>query len=668
MSDEVFSDLMGYIRKIYSRTGEDGILVEIFHRLGIERGIFCEFGAWDGVNISNCRALFDAGWRGTFIEADAERFRKLEENYADHKDRILTLNHFIDREGENSLDVIFGRNDITELDLLSIDIDGDDLAVWRSLTVLRPRVVIIEYNHTIPFDVRYENPLGRQHGNDAFSILEHAESMEYDLIGFVEHNLIFIDRVTRPASLPVISRARFFEEGWRERFFSVYDGTILHQTNDGQIHEGELIWISYSDVYFLQPIPRRWRTFEGSSFLAFYRRRNYFTFVQAFLMRPVAVARDPELRQLLFFGPLDKLLGHRARKRARQEGKRRVCSDESEFPLVGDWSGAEASEAPPDLMRYARSIHSQHGEDGILAEIFRRLGVSKGTFCEFGAWDGIYASTCRALFEVGWGGIFIESKEGRFRQLEKNYAEHKGRILTLNHFIDREGENSLDAIFARHGITSLDFLSIDMGSDDLALWRSLTTLRPGVVAIEYNFGIPFDVRYENPLGKQHSNGALSILEHAEATGYDFVAFEGQDLIFCDRTVRPDSLPVISRARFFDEGKRDRLFVGHDGTILQRTTDGKIYDREIFRLSHAPGYLLQPIPGFLRGFDVSVRHRRFRRYFILMQMFFVRPLSVVRDSEFRQIFTSPVTRLRGHRARKLAREAREAHKPPHHPDN
>ena len=45
----------------YSQVGQDGIIEEIFKRLNIKNGIFCEFGAWDGFHLSNARKLVDEG-------------------------------------------------------------------------------------------------------------------------------------------------------------------------------------------------------------------------------------------------------------------------------------------------------------------------------------------------------------------------------------------------------------------------------------------------------------------------------------------------------------------------------------------------------------------------------------------------------------------------------
>lgn len=58
------------------------------------------------------------------------------------------------------------------------------------------------------------------------------------------------------------------------------------------------------------------------------------------------------------------------------------------------------------LERYASSVTSQDGEDGILEHIFERLGVGKGFCIEFGAADGHYLSnTFRLIHHCGWSSV-----------------------------------------------------------------------------------------------------------------------------------------------------------------------------------------------------------------------------------------------------------------------
>ena len=58
-----------------------------------------------------------------------------------------------------------------ELDLLSIDIDGNDYFVWEAITAIEPRVVVIEYNSKFPppmrWTIRYD-PAHEWDGSDQF--------------------------------------------------------------------------------------------------------------------------------------------------------------------------------------------------------------------------------------------------------------------------------------------------------------------------------------------------------------------------------------------------------------------------------------------------------------------------------------------------------------------
>jgi len=49
-------------------------------------------------------------------------------------------------------------------------------------------------------------------------------------------------------------------------------------------------------------------------------------------------------------------------------------------------------------------VYSQNNEDGIIDEIFRRIGVDSKRFIEIAAGDGI-ENTTRLLLETGWNGL-----------------------------------------------------------------------------------------------------------------------------------------------------------------------------------------------------------------------------------------------------------------------
>ncbi|MGY2875207.1 hypothetical protein ACVW00_002397 [Marmoricola sp. URHA0025 HA25] len=139
------SDLSASELKVFSQNGEDGVIVEIFNRIGVTKRYFVEFGIQDGSE-GNCVMLADIfGWSGLFIEADDDHFERVQRKY---------LHGPVDVRHETvtaaNVDSVFEDAGVPDdLDLLSIDIDGNDLYVWRALTRVRPRLVVIEYNSGI---------------------------------------------------------------------------------------------------------------------------------------------------------------------------------------------------------------------------------------------------------------------------------------------------------------------------------------------------------------------------------------------------------------------------------------------------------------------------------------------------------------------------------------
>lgn len=136
--------LLDYARDEYSQNGDDGIIGQIFSVIRDGPGLCCEFGAWDGIHLSNTRALIQRGWRGVMIEADPGKFSELQENYAEVP-RVTCIQSEID-DGANGLESVLKRAGVSDrLDFLSIDIDGLDYYVLESLT-MRPLCISVEAN------------------------------------------------------------------------------------------------------------------------------------------------------------------------------------------------------------------------------------------------------------------------------------------------------------------------------------------------------------------------------------------------------------------------------------------------------------------------------------------------------------------------------------------
>ncbi len=98
------------------------------------------------------------------------------------------------RSGQDSLDEIIKQQNITErIDLLSIDIDGDDYYILEGLKNIKPRVIVIEYNPTIPpgFDVK-QSP-GQYFGSSCSTILKLGQEKGYELAHVTQTNVFLVD-------------------------------------------------------------------------------------------------------------------------------------------------------------------------------------------------------------------------------------------------------------------------------------------------------------------------------------------------------------------------------------------------------------------------------------------------------------------------------------------
>lgn len=152
------NDLTRHELRVFSQNGEDGVLVEILNRIGVGPRFFVEFGIQEGVE-GNCVLLADAfGWSGVFLEADPELHAVVARKYVDTPVQVV---HELVTAAR--IDEILSAAGVpADIDVLSIDIDGNDIYVWDALTVVSPRLVVIEYNAGI----RGTEPLAQPHDPD----------------------------------------------------------------------------------------------------------------------------------------------------------------------------------------------------------------------------------------------------------------------------------------------------------------------------------------------------------------------------------------------------------------------------------------------------------------------------------------------------------------------
>lgn len=204
--------LLDYARDEYSQSGDDGIIERIFSVISDRPGLCCEFGAWDGIHLSNTRALALRGWRSVMIEADPAKFAELERNY-EHVERVICVRSAID-DGANRLDSVLELAGVTDrLDFLSIDIDGLDYYVLGSLT-RRPLCISVEVSAGHRPDTEELVPrelAARNVGQPLGAFVRLARGLGYRLIGY-NGNAFFLHEDAGAEELPTVDPVDAYED------------------------------------------------------------------------------------------------------------------------------------------------------------------------------------------------------------------------------------------------------------------------------------------------------------------------------------------------------------------------------------------------------------------------------------------------------------------------
>lgn len=195
MSEHNNQWLLAHAANKHSQFGEDGVLEKILEVLEEGVGWCVEFGAWDGRHLSNtCALIEEKGFSAVLIEGSEERFADLEESFK-HNEKVTPINAFVGFGADDGLDQILAKTSIpTDFDVLSIDIDGNDFHVWKAVRLYNPRVVVIEYNPTIPTEVEFVQAADASlnHGSSIASIVKLGRSKGYELVCITDRNCIFV--------------------------------------------------------------------------------------------------------------------------------------------------------------------------------------------------------------------------------------------------------------------------------------------------------------------------------------------------------------------------------------------------------------------------------------------------------------------------------------------
>jgi len=241
--------------------------------------------------------------------------------------------------------------------------------------------------------------------------------------------------------------------------------------------------------------------------------------------------------------------------------------------------GGDAKEVKPvDLAGAEASVFSQFGEDGVIEKIFETIGTGPKFAVEFGAYDGVKYSNMRNLVvNHGWSSFQIEGNKARARTLAKNYKDYP-TTRTLEAWV---WPGNIEILFEENGVPKdLDFLVIDIDSNDYYVWRAIHDFRPRVVMIETNRAFPppalmvIDFHPMNYWDGTYYGGASmqSMYNLAKKKGYEMIyqMSKGPNVFFVAKEyydafgIKDNSPSAIYKSPPGQDMNREELRWGRDG--------------------------------------------------------------------------------------------------------
>lgn len=229
--------------RTFSQNGEDGILWFLFSLLGDGAKKSAEICAGDGIECCSANLIVNHAWNALLVDGDEDLLRRGRHFYEHSGDAWYApptmASAWITAENVNDLLATHGFAD--DLDLLIVDLDGNDYWIWNAIEA-RPRVVVVETNQVlgpepsvaVPYDPEMRREPGSNHRSASLrAFVKLAESRGYRLVGVERYgfNAFFVRNDCGADLLPAVSVEECF---WHP---IVRDAIEVHSARLLQEHE-----------------------------------------------------------------------------------------------------------------------------------------------------------------------------------------------------------------------------------------------------------------------------------------------------------------------------------------------------------------------------------------------------------------------------------------------
>ncbi len=205
------------------------------------------------------------------------------------------------------------------------------------------------------------------------------------------------------------------------------------------------------------------------------------------------------------------------------------------------------AKSPGNVAGAGFKVYSQTDEDGIIEEIFRRIGGGM-TFFEIGVQTGIECNSLYLLLK-GWRGAWVEGSAAYVKQIDAALGgtEFPGRFQAINSFVKRGNIRELyDRAASFVGVKDVDFFSLDIDGNDVHVLGELlgSGARPRVVCVEYHGKFPPPLSVASAYADDHVWDGTDYMGASLQAFVDAFSAHGYRLVTCN-------IPGINA--FFVEG-------------------------------------------------------------------------------------------------------------------
>mgnify|MGYP000935022603 CR=1 FL=1 len=185
-----------------------------------------------------------------------------------------------------------------------------------------------------------------------------------------------------------------------------------------------------------------------------------------------------------------------------------------------------------DIHQAEFKVFSQWGDDGIIQFLVNYLDIPNKFFIEFGVENYKEANTRFLMMNNNWSGLIMDGSKKNIQFIKSMKWYHYYDLIALPEFITCENINN---IFDKNNIHGeIGLLHIDIDGNDYWVWKTINTISPVIVIIEYNslFGdnkhwtIPYDPSFyrtnAHPSNLYYGASISALCQLADEKGYTFI--------------------------------------------------------------------------------------------------------------------------------------------------